>query len=89
MVRTKAGPYLAFSVLTAEIRLTITGVAGARKSVSPVARESEWPSKSMSSPLSPYSSMIVLTEDTKVSRAAVVASWTWPFWPPIEIRTFL
>ncbi|MFB7922836.1 hypothetical protein, partial [Streptomyces sp. NPDC056081] len=26
---------------------------------------------------------------TKASRAAVVASWTWPFWPPMEIRTFL
>lgn len=24
-----------------------------------------------------------------MSRAAVVPSWTWPFWPPMEIRTFL
>ncbi len=52
------------------------GVVGARKSVSPVAREREWPSKSMSRPSSPYSSMILPTEETKVSRAAVVGSWT-------------
>lgn len=33
--------------------------------------------------------MIFETEDTKVSRAPVVVSCTWPFWPPIEISTFL
>lgn len=53
MVRTKSSPYLALRVFTAEIRLTITGVVGLRKSVSPVASEREWPSKSMSRPSSP------------------------------------
>ncbi|CPU67080.1 Uncharacterised protein [Mycobacteroides abscessus] len=41
------------SVLSAEMRLTITGVVGERKSVSPGFRYSEWPSKSMSTPSSP------------------------------------
>ena len=60
MVSTKPAPYRAFSERTAEIRLTITGVVGLRKSVSPVFRDSEWPSKSMSSPSRPYRSMIAL-----------------------------
>jgi hypothetical protein len=33
--------------------------------------------------------MIALTELTKVSRAAVVVSCTWPFCPPIDSRIFL
>lgn len=33
--------------------------------------------------------MIFETEETNVSRAAVVVSCTWPFWPPMDIRTFL
>ena len=74
---------------SAEIRLTITGVVGLRKSVSPVLSDSEWPSKSMSSPSRPYRSMMAATELTNASRAAVVVSCTWPFWPPIEMSTFL
>lgn len=53
MVRTKSAPYLALRDFTAEIRLTMTGLVGLRKSVSPVFSESEWPSKSMSRPSSP------------------------------------
>ncbi len=33
--------------------------------------------------------MIAPTDWTNLSRAAVVVSCTWPFWPPIEISTFL
>ncbi len=33
--------------------------------------------------------MIAETEETNVSRAAAVVSCTWPFWPPMEISTFL
>lgn len=33
--------------------------------------------------------MIRETEVTNASRAPVEFSWTWPFWPPMEIRTFL
>ncbi len=89
MVSTKFGPYLALSVRIAEIRLTMTGLVGFLKSVSPVWSDSEWPSKSMSRPSRPHLSMIAETELTNVSRAAVVVSCTWPFWPPIEISTFL
>ncbi len=71
------------------MRLTITGVFGFLKSVSSTFRDSEWPSKSMSRPSRPYSSMIFETDETNVSRAAVVVSCTWPFWPPMEISTFL
>jgi hypothetical protein len=71
------------------MRLTITGVVGLRKSVSPAFRYSEWPSKSMSSPSRPYRSMIADTDLTNASRAAVEVSCTWPFAPPMEISTFL
>ncbi|WP_260665641.1 hypothetical protein [Cellulosimicrobium cellulans] len=33
--------------------------------------------------------MIELTEVTNASRAAVVVSCTWPFWPPMDRSTFL
>ena len=33
--------------------------------------------------------MIALTELTNASRAAVVVSCTWPFWPPMDSSTFL
>jgi hypothetical protein len=46
------------------------------KSAPPVLSDGECPSKSMSSPLRPYRSMIALTELTNASRAAVVVSWT-------------
>ncbi len=42
----------------------MTGVVGLRKSVSPVLSDSEWPSKSMSSPSRPYRSMMAATELT-------------------------
>ncbi len=90
IVRTNFSPYFALRVFRAEIRLTITGVVGGfLKSVSFAFRDSEWPSKSMSRPSRPYASMIFETDVTYVSRAAVVVSWTWPFWPPMEISTFL
>ena len=58
-------------------------------SVSPVFSDSECPSKSMSSPSSPYLSMIAETDCTNLSRAAVVVSCTCPLAPPMEISTFL
>src|SRR3954447_20235859 len=89
MVSTKFAPYLALRDLSAEMRLTMTGVVGFLKSVSPVFSDSEWPSKSMSTPSRPYLSMMELTERTNVSRAAVVSSRTWPLAPPMESSTFL
>ena len=33
--------------------------------------------------------MMAPTDRTNASRAAAVSSRTWPFWPPIEMSTFL
>ena len=85
----KPGPKCSCSWRRPAIRLTIDGVVGWRKSVSPGADRATGVSKSISTPSNPYSVTMLVTELTKFGMSFASSSLKYSPPPPSEIITFL